>query len=118
MDGQNVCDLLQQIVKSLSKSTSLNLQFFAAPNPVTVPVGKPICILQVNADRKGFRISNLGNTTVQLFYQTPDGGMTPLSASGSAGDGSGNIITDEIWTGAVFANSISNPGSIEVMEFI
>lgn len=118
----NVCDLLQKLIDVQSKSRALNLQFFAVANnqanPVVVPTGKAICIMQDNSARKSFRIVNLGVTIVNIFYQNIDGGLVPLSASQLANDGTGGILSDSLWTGAIFAVSLVNPGSIFVTEFI
>lgn len=114
----NVCDLLAQIRDLLSKSNAINQQL-PLTNPVVVPsTGTGVLVIASNTKRKGFRIVNLSAVVVNVYLDTPGGTFVPLSACGVAGDGTGGVLSDALWTGNVYVLAASGTGNVEVTEFI
>jgi hypothetical protein len=137
MDGLN--NLLCQLVNLFAKSSTISKPYSSqlsspggnTPNPISVPsVANPgpgnqtyIQVLNVNNKRKQLILMNVGNTVVAVKWggipNIGQGDFTYLlQAAGVPGDGTGGLLIDEIWNGAVFLQSSTGTGSVNVTELI
>jgi hypothetical protein len=98
----------------------------AATSPGVLTVGTAsIQVLAANPARKRFTLQN-GNTTILYTYFGNNNGNNTaasnnwhltLRAEGVPGDGSGEIYSDIMWTGAVQMAGSANGGTVAVTEF-
>lgn len=129
-----VCSLLALLSGSTQVNTPYNSQLTTpsnpSGNPITVPsvsnptLGLPyVQLLALNKKRKQWILYNTGTTTIVLKYTAPPNSTTGdwthiLQASGIAQDGSGGAIIDEMWKGAIYAQSTSGAGQVILTELI
>lgn len=130
-----ICSLLSLLSGSTQVNTAYNSQLTTpsnlSPNPITIPSvsnpsssGSPyIQLLPLNKKRKQWILYNTGITTVVLKYSTPpnanSGDWTHiLQASGLLQDGSGGLIIDEMWKGAIYAQSTTGAGQVILTELV
>lgn len=93
----------------------------AASVPAQTVVGTTAAqVLAANASRKRVMLQNVGTTRIYIAYgstnPTTSAFHVALPAGGSAGDGSSQMISDDMWQGAIRAISSAAGGLLVVTE--
>lgn len=133
--NQLLCTLLNLLSGSSAITTTYASQLSSpgqiAINPISVPsfsapssAGSPsLLILPANKKRKQWILTNVGIVAVMVKFNAPPNSQGTdwtylLNASANQGDGSGGVVIDQMWKGAVYVQAVSGTGLVNITELV